>query len=53
MMSGAVDIVGLGLATIDTMTLVPRIPRQDEVFPARRILLEGGGVGAHGPHPGG
>ena len=37
------DIVGLGLATIDVMTLVPRLPGRDEVFPARRILLEGGG----------
>ncbi len=37
------DIVGLGLATIDIMTLVPRLPHQDEVFPARRILLQGGG----------
>ncbi len=37
------DIVGLGLATIDIMTLVPRLPDHDEVFPARRILLQGGG----------
>lgn len=37
------DIVGLGLATIDVMTLVPRLPGPDEVFQARRILLEGGG----------
>ncbi len=43
MTSGAVEIVGLGLATIDIMALVPRLPRQDEVFQARRILLEGGG----------
>ncbi len=43
MTAGAVDIVGLGLATIDVMTLVPRLPRKDEVFQARRILLEGGG----------
>ena len=40
---GHVDIVGLGLATIDIMTLVPRLPARDEVFQARRILLEGGG----------
>jgi sulfofructose kinase len=39
----SVDIVGLGLATVDIMTLVPRLPGHDEVFPARRILLEGGG----------
>jgi len=38
-----VDIVGLGLATIDIMTLIPRLPQPDEVFRARRILLEGGG----------
>jgi ribokinase len=37
------DIVGLGLATIDIMTLVPRLPQRDDVFRARRILLEGGG----------
>lgn len=43
MITGAVDIVGLGLATIDVMTLVPHLPRHDEVFQARRILLEGGG----------
>jgi sulfofructose kinase len=36
-------VVGLGLATIDVMTLVPRLPGPDEVFRARRILLEGGG----------
>jgi sulfofructose kinase len=38
-----VDIVGLGLATIDIMTLVPRLPARDEVFRARSIVLEGGG----------
>jgi sugar/nucleoside kinase (ribokinase family) len=38
-----VDIVGLGLATIDIMTLVPRLPERDDVFKARNILLEGGG----------
>jgi sugar/nucleoside kinase (ribokinase family) len=38
-----VDIVGLGLATVDIMTLIPRLPRRDEVFRAQRILLEGGG----------
>ncbi len=38
-----VDIVGLGLATVDVMTLVPRLPQRDEVFPARSILLQGGG----------
>lgn len=38
-----VDIVGLGLATIDIMTLVPRLPRHDEVYRARCIELEGGG----------
>lgn len=41
--SRRVDIVGLGLATVDIMTLVPRLPGHDDVFPARRILLEGGG----------
>jgi sugar/nucleoside kinase (ribokinase family) len=38
-----VDIVGLGMATVDIMTLVPRLPYRDEVFRARSILLEGGG----------
>jgi len=38
-----VDIVGLGLATMDIITLVPRLPRQDEVYRARCIELEGGG----------
>ena len=42
-MSKAVDIVGLGLATIDIMTLVPRLPGRDDVFRVRSILLEGGG----------
>jgi sugar/nucleoside kinase (ribokinase family) len=41
--SKAVDIVGLGLATIDIMTLVPRLPGRDDVFKVRSILLEGGG----------
>jgi sugar/nucleoside kinase (ribokinase family) len=31
------------MATVDIMTLVPRLPRRDEVFRARSILLEGGG----------
>jgi sugar/nucleoside kinase (ribokinase family) len=38
-----VDIVGLGMATVDIMTLVPRLPHRDEVYRARSILLEGGG----------
>jgi ribokinase len=38
-----VDIIGLGLATIDIMTLIPRLPQPDDVFRAHRILLEGGG----------
>jgi sulfofructose kinase len=42
-MSKAVDIVGLGLATIDIMTLVPRLPDPDDVFKVRNILLQGGG----------
>jgi sugar/nucleoside kinase (ribokinase family) len=37
------DIVGLGMATVDIMTLVPRLPQRDDVFRARSILLEGGG----------
>jgi sugar/nucleoside kinase (ribokinase family) len=38
-----VDVVGLGLATLDTLALVPRLPERDEVYPAQRILLQGGG----------
>jgi sulfofructose kinase len=41
--AGRVDVVGLGLATIDIMTLVPKLPGRDEVFRAHSILLEGGG----------
>jgi sugar/nucleoside kinase (ribokinase family) len=37
------DIVGLGLATVDIITLIPRLPQHDEVFRAQSILLEGGG----------
>jgi hypothetical protein len=38
-----VGIAGLGLATLDIMTLVPRLPYHDEGFRAPSILLEGGG----------
>jgi sugar/nucleoside kinase (ribokinase family) len=37
------DIVGLGLATVDILTLVPRLPERDDVYAVRQILLEGGG----------
>lgn len=37
------DVVGLGLATVDILTLVPRLPGRDEVYQARDIRLEGGG----------
>jgi len=43
MSTPGLDIVGLGMATVDIMTLVPRLPRRDEVFRARSILLAGGG----------
>lgn len=43
MSAKTLDVVGLGLATIDIMTLVPRLPGRDDVFGVRRIQLEGGG----------
>ena len=43
MSTSRLDIVGLGMATVDIMTLVPRLPQRDDVFRARSILLEGGG----------
>jgi sugar/nucleoside kinase (ribokinase family) len=41
--TSGLDIVGLGMATVDIMTLVPRLPHRDDVFRAHSILLEGGG----------
>jgi sugar/nucleoside kinase (ribokinase family) len=37
------DIVGLGLATVDVMAIVPHLPELDEVYPTQRTLLQGGG----------
>lgn len=45
-MSKAFDIVGLGLATIDILTVVPRLPQPDDVFSASEIVLQGGGPAA-------
>ena len=37
------DIVGLGMATVDLMALVPRLPGSDEVFETEALEIEGGG----------
>lgn len=42
-MTPAFDIVGLGLATVDILTLAPRLPQPDDVLAARQIIIQGGG----------
>jgi sugar/nucleoside kinase (ribokinase family) len=42
-MTPAFDIVGLGLATVDILTLAPRLPQPDDVLAARQIVIQGGG----------
>ncbi len=37
------DVLGLGMATIDIITVVPRLPSSNEVFEAENILIQGGG----------
>ncbi|NPV56933.1 MAG: hypothetical protein HPY76_09740 [Anaerolineae bacterium] len=37
------DVVGLGLATLDILTLTPRLPRSNECFPIDHIEMQGGG----------
>lgn len=39
----AVDIVGLGLATVDVLTRTPRLPGSNEVFEVDTVELQGGG----------
>lgn len=40
------EIVGLGLATVDVITLTPRLPRPDDVFAVDEIVVQGGGPAA-------
>jgi sulfofructose kinase len=37
------DVIGLGLATVDILTPLDRLPQSDEVLSVRRIALQGGG----------
>ncbi len=41
--SGPPEIVGLGMATVDLMALVPRLPGPDEVYEIDELVVEGGG----------
>jgi sugar/nucleoside kinase (ribokinase family) len=45
-MAKSFDIVGLGLATVDILTVVPQLPQLDSVFAAKEIALQGGGPAA-------
>ena len=42
----AFDIVGLGLATMDILTVVPHLPGPDDVYAVHDIVLQGGGPAA-------
>lgn len=42
-MTTVFDVVGLGLATVDILTLAPRLPQADDVLAARQIIFQGGG----------
>ncbi len=42
-MTASFDLVGLGLATIDLVTLTPRLPDPDDVFAVEEIAVQGGG----------
>lgn len=37
------DVIGLGIATMDVLTRVPRPPKSDEVMPVSEITVAGGG----------
>jgi sulfofructose kinase len=37
------EVIGLGLATVDILTPLSRLPQSDEVLSVRRIALQGGG----------
>jgi sulfofructose kinase len=37
------DVVGLGMATIDILTVVPRLPDSNDVYPIDSITVQGGG----------
>lgn len=45
-MTAAFDIIGLGLATVDILTVAPRLPQPDDVLAVRRTVLQGGGPAA-------
>ena len=40
------DVIGLGMATVDILTSVPRLPASNEVFEASGIEMQGGGPAA-------
>ena len=42
----AIDVLGIGMATVDILTPVARLPRSDEVFQVESIELSGGGPAA-------
>ncbi|MCX6029286.1 MAG: PfkB family carbohydrate kinase [Chloroflexi bacterium] len=37
------DVVGIGMANVDVLTVVPRLPKPDEVYRVVRTDLQGGG----------
>ena len=37
------DVVGLGMATMDILTVVPRLPKSNEVYPVDSMDVQGGG----------
>ena len=37
------DVVGLGMATMDILTVVPRLPESNEVYPVDSMDVQGGG----------
>ena len=37
------DVVGLGLATLDILTLTPRLPNSNDCFPIATLEMQGGG----------
>jgi sugar/nucleoside kinase (ribokinase family) len=37
------DVVGVGMATVDVLTVVPRLPKTDDVYRVVRTDLQGGG----------
>jgi len=39
----SIDVLGLGMATIDILTTVPRLPKSNEVYEVIGLHIEGGG----------